>query len=249
MHLARPPGCRGRRGRGPRTRGSWRRGHSRTTVAMNSANWISTEIERPAAACFADSGIHEAADQQEIVADAGQHHPGLVEGKPGPAGDVVLAFLEHALSGPQDVVQADGTVMALPQELHDACDDQDVGEQHGDHRQPITQAPFGDRERQNEGRQGREHQAPFDQPAQGEDDGHDGDAPVVRLVEPQSGQQHGSEQQRIGRHDVFVDHAQEEEGAAAEMEQRGQHRHGDSAGQAQHEGIDEDDREGKPRRH
>ena len=98
----------------------------------------------------------------------------------------------------------------------------------------------GQQQRQHERRQHGEQQAPFDQPAQGEERCDQRDAQVRRPVEPQAGQGHRAQHQRVARHDVLADHREQQDEAAAEMEAGGQRGRADAAGQAMDEGVDDD---------
>ena len=183
--------------------------------------------------------IDPAAHDQEIVADAREHHPGLVRGEARPAGG-------DALAGPQDVVQPHRAVVAFPQQLHDSRHDQDRDDQRADQRQPPRRPPLRQRQRQDQRRQGREHQPPFDQPAQGEKRADQGHAAMARPIEPQARQEHRAQHQGVARHDVLADHRQQEEETASEMEAGGQQGRPGATGHAMNEGIDEDDREARP---
>ena len=103
-----------------------------------------------------------------------------------------------------------------------------------------------DQQRQHERRQGREHQPPFDQPAQGEQHADDSDALPCRPVEPESGQRHRGQHEHIARHDVFADDRQQQDEAAAEMEHRCQRRHERAAREPMREGVDDDAAEACP---
>ncbi len=136
-------------------------------------------------------------------------------------------------------MQPDRSVVAFPQELDDPRYRQDRDQQHDHLACALLGTPRCDQQGQDESRQGREQQAPFDQPAEGEDRTDDGDTPPVRTVEPKSCQGHRGEDEHVARHDVFADHRQQEHEAASEMEHRGERGDPRAAGQAMDERIDD----------
>ena len=102
-------------------------------------------------------------------------------------------------------------------------------------------------QRQHQRRQGREDQPPFDQPAQGEDHADDRHARHGRPVEPQAGQRHRAQHQRVARHDVFADHRR----AAGRSRSRDGRpppapRRAALPVSAMDEGVDDDDAEARP---
>ena len=143
-------------------------------------------------------------------------------------------------------MQPDGAGVAFPEELDDARRCQDRNKQH----QHMTDAPPHrlprNQQCKRQRRQGRKHQPPLDQPAQGKQHADDRDPPPRRLVEPEPGQRHRGQDENITRHDVFADHRQQQDEAAAQMEHRRQRRDARAAGQAMDEGINDDRAEACP---
>ena len=118
--------------------------------------------------------------------------------------------------------------------------DDDRSQQRADQRR-APQQPFRRQGQRHEKRgQHGEQQPPFHQPAHREQRADQRHAQMRRPVEPQAGQRHRAQHQRVARHDVLADHRQQQDEAAAEMEGGGQRGGADAAGQAMDEGVDDD---------
>jgi len=95
---------------------------------------------------------------------------------------------------------------------------------------------------------GREHQPPFEQPAQAEHHCHGEHASGRRLGEPDGAERHRRQHDRVARHDVFVGDGEHQHVAAGEVEQRAAQRQQPVGGERIGQAMDDADAERGARR-